>query len=79
MPLYIFRCAASDGDHSLSWGISLPDIEAALAMAVGEAKALYRTMNSSNDARRFRFEVEDEDGMPILDVPVASVSQVGSA
>lgn len=38
MPLYLFRCSANDGDHSRTWGTNLPDVEAALTMAVAEAK-----------------------------------------
>lgn len=72
MPLYFFRCSASDGDHSDIWGISLPDADAALAMAVTEARSLNGRLKNRRAALTYRFEIEDEDGMPIMHVPLAS-------
>jgi hypothetical protein len=72
MPLYFFRCATSDGYHSDIWGTSLPDLNAALAMAIAEAHSVSLHLSAAEVAEEaYRFEIEDEDGRPIMHVPLS--------
>lgn len=77
MPRYFFHfqdgnCRIPDAE-----GIVLPDAEAAWFQAVRSARELFGEDVLDGQLRSgLRVEIEDEEGIPILDLPLEEVARV---
>ena len=70
MPLYYFHCRDAHDHASNTYGVDRPDLASARSVAIAGAIAMMADA-VSEDGLPVIVEIDDEDGRPLLSVPVA--------
>ena len=77
MPRFYFHFQHGDCRTSDAEGMILPDAEAAWFQAVRSARELFGEALLEGEARPgVRVEIEDDEGIPILDLPLDQMAHV---
>ena len=77
MPRFYFHFQNGSGRTEDAEGIILPDEEAAWFQAVRSARDLYgEDLLNSEICPKLRVEIEDEEGRPVLDLPLEQVVRI---
>ena len=79
MPRFFFHFQDGGRDLRDAEGMVLPDAEAAWFQAVRSARDLFgEDLNRDGSASGIRVEIEDEEGFPILEMPLDEVGRISA-